>query len=164
MPQGLVDMEHLSRAIQCLCSQSCPASWAPSDPPSGGWRAPQQPVLVWKRHLQETAQGELPGCHGACQVGTHPLVSMVCRRWNNVSERLGRLTSVARGLSLETGTSLASHGPADKWMFLGGSSGGDRTPSTQDKSRSAVWADRSLPQDHHLRRGARGPPSPPSVW
>lgn len=79
---------------------------------------------------------------------------MVCSRWNNVSERLGRLTSAARGFSMEAGASLASHGPeGNGMMFLGGSSGGDRAPSTQDKSRRAVWAECTLPQHLH-------PPTP----
>lgn len=85
---------------------------------------------------------------------THPLVSMACSRWNSVSERLGRPTSAARGISMEAGASLASHGPADKgMMFLGGNSGGDMAPSTQDKSRRAVWAECTLPQHLH-------PPTP----
>lgn len=85
---------------------------------------------------------------------THPLVSMVCSRWNNVSERLGRLTSTARGFSTEAGASLASHGPeGNGMMFLGGNSGGDRAPSTQDKSRRAVWAECTLSQHLH-------PPTP----
>lgn len=80
------------------------------------------------------------GLGEARQVGTHPLVSMLCSRWNSVSERLGLLTSVALTFSLERGTSLVSHGPANKGMFLGGSSGGDRTPSTQGKSNDAIWS------------------------
>ena len=85
---------------------------------------------------------------------THPLVSMVCSLWNNVSERLGRPTSAARAFSMEAGASLASHGPTGKgMMFLGGNSGGDTAPSTQDKNRRAVWAECTLPQHLH-------PPTP----
>lgn len=74
-----------------------------------------------------------PASEGTRQVWTHPLVSMLCSRCNKVSERLGRLTSAARRCSLGRGASLVSQGEADKGMFLGGSSGGDRTPSTREK-------------------------------
>lgn len=74
-----------------------------------------------------------PASEGTRQAWTHPLVSMLCSRCNKVSERLGRLTSAARRCSLGRGASLVSQGEADKGMFLGGSSGGDRTPSTREK-------------------------------
>ena len=41
------------------------------------------------------------------------------------------MTSGARGFSVARGRSLASLGPADIGMFLGGSSGGDMTLSTK---------------------------------
>lgn len=83
---GLVETEPLSRAILC------PAMEPPGELGSlrhtiGGQWAPQQPALGWKGTSRSEPRGSCLGAvalrlasEGTRQLGTHPVVSMVCSR------------------------------------------------------------------------------------